>query len=161
MAEAGRSISGWDFCDIKVASDNGDEIYICGMQLLISGNGGWTYKKTSETIVRLNRHMGENILHLDQHELWIDSANADRLILGNDGGLYVSYDRGASWLHLNNLPIGEFYTVSVDMAEPYNIYGGTQDNASLYGPSNHTIKDGVADPWRHVFLDKWAGGMVL
>lgn len=81
----------------------------------------------------------------------IDPENPDRLILGNDGGLYMSHDRGETWLHLNNFPIGEFYAVWVDMDEPYNIYGGTQDNAALYGPSTHNVEDrltkyGVEDP---------------
>jgi hypothetical protein len=75
----------------------------------------------------------------------------------------MSFDRGKTWLHLNNFPIGEFYAVWVDMDEPYNIYGGTQDNAALYGPSTHNIEDrlteyGVEDPWKHVYLDRWGGG---
>jgi len=61
------------------------------------------------------------------------------------------------------MPIGEFYAVSVDNAEPYNIYGGTQDNAALYGPGNHNVEDrltkfGVEDPWKHVYIDRWGGG---
>jgi hypothetical protein len=80
------------------------------------------------------------------------------MILGNDGGLHISYDRGESWLHVNNLPIGEFYAVSVDMETPYNIYGGTQDDAALWGPSSHVVEWDVADPWQHVYLDRWGGG---
>jgi hypothetical protein len=95
--------------------------------------------------------------------MWIDPEDPDRLILGNDGGVYMSHDRGKSWLHLNNFPIGEFYAVWVDMDEPYNIYGGTQDNAALFGPSTHNVEDrltehGVEDPWKHVYLDRWGGG---
>ena len=88
------------------------------------------------------------VLHLDHHELWIDPDNADRLILGNDGGVHISYDRGDTWLHLNNLPIGEFYAIDFDAASPYNIYGGTQDDAAVFGPA----------PWKHVYLDRWGGG---
>jgi len=149
---------GWDFCDIKISPDDECNIYICGFKLLISKDAGKSFQEAGEKVVRLHRHLGENILHLDHHELWIDPVNPDRLVSGNDGGLFVSYDRGQTWLHLNNLPIAEFYTVSVDMAKPYNIYGGTQDNASLYGPGNHTVQDGVEDPWQHIFLDRWAGG---
>jgi hypothetical protein len=80
------------------------------------------------------------------------------MLLGNDGGIHLSYDRGASWLHLNNLPIGEFYAVAVDMDEPYNIYGGTQDDAALVGASDQTIEDDLPDRWAHVYLDRWGGG---
>jgi hypothetical protein len=80
------------------------------------------------------------------------------MLLGNDGGLHQTYDRGQSWLHLNNLPIGEFYAVSVDMETPYNIYGGTQDNAALVGSSAQTLADDLGDQWTHVYLDRWGGG---
>ena len=80
------------------------------------------------------------------------------MLLGNDGGMHLSYDRGASWLHLNNLPIGEFYAVAVDMDEPYNIYGGTQDDAALFGVSDQVIEDDLGDRWTHVYLDRWGGG---
>ncbi|MDX1438793.1 MAG: glycosyl hydrolase, partial [Rubricoccaceae bacterium] len=59
----------------------------------------------------------------------------DHLVLGNDGGLYISYDEGANWLHVNNMPVGQFYTVNVDMEEPYNVYGGLQDNGVKMGSS--------------------------
>jgi len=77
--------------------------------------------------------------------------------------LYISYDRGKTWMHYNNIPAGEFYAVSVDNQDPYIIYGGTQDNAALYGPGNHDINKrltefGVEDPWEHVYLDRWGGG---
>jgi hypothetical protein len=102
-------------------------------------------------------------MHLDMHAMWIDTSDPNHLILGNDGGVYVSYDRGEIWLHLNNIPIGEFYAVSVDDAKPYNIYGGTQDDAAMYGPSDYNISDrltkyGVVSPWKNVYLDQWGGG---
>ena len=95
--------------------------------------------------------------------MWIDPKNTDRLLLGNDGGFYISHDRGNTWLHLNNFPIAEIYAVWVDMDKPYNIYAGTQDNAALYGPGNHNVEDrltkyGVEDPWKDVYLDQWGGG---
>ena len=98
------------------------------------------------------------MLHLDAHDLWFDPENSDRLILGNDGGLHVTWDRGRTWLHLNNLPIGEFYAVSHDDAKPFKVYGGTQDNAALFGPSDRSPKTGGPDPWRQVYLDQWGGG---
>lgn len=151
------SIYGWKFCDIRISPDNEDEIYILGNRGFHSVDGGKTYQQIGEKIIRYHPTRGEG-LHLDHHELWIDPLNPDRLILGNDGGLFISYDRGQTWLHINNLPIGEFYFVAVDMDDPYNIYGGTQDNASLYGPGNIVLQDATDDPWSHVYLDQWTGG---
>jgi len=153
---------GYDFCLVRVAPDNEDEIFICGNKLLRSRDGGKTFDPTGETIAHLLPH-DIRVMHLDMHELWIDPKNPDRLLLGNDGGVYCSYDRSDTWLHLNNLPIGEFYAISVDMAEPYHIYGGTQDDAALFGPSTHNLADrltkyGVDDPWQHIYLDRWGGG---
>ncbi|KPK74681.1 MAG: hypothetical protein AMJ79_13475 [Phycisphaerae bacterium SM23_30] len=151
------SVYGWKFCDIRVSPDNEDEIYLLGNRGFHSTDGGKTYERFGEKIIRFHPTRG-GALHLDHHELWIDPLNPDRIILGNDGGLFMSYDRGRCWLHLNNLPIGEFYYVSTDTDEPYYIYGGTQDNASLYGPSNVKLQDATNDPWEHVYLDQWTGG---
>ena len=130
---------GYSFCDIRVSPDNENKIYICGIRILTSDDGGRTFK-----------HIGGKNVHVDHHELWIDPLNPQRLLLGNDGGLNFSYDRGQTWQDINNLPIGEFYTISVDMDTPYQIYGGTQDNGNLYGPSSHTVEYGVEDPWQHL-----------
>lgn len=148
---------GYDFCLIRVSPDNEKQIYILGTYLLGSDDGGKTYTRNQGKIINLRPH-GSKVIHLDHHDLWIDPLNADRLIAGTDGGLYMSYDRGKTWLRVNNMPIAEVYALSVDMAEPYNIYIGTQDNAALYGPSTYTYADGADDPWRHVYLDRWGGG---
>ena len=74
-------------------------------------------------------------VHGDHHALWIDPANPKHLVLGNDGGLYFSFDASLTWDKVNNIPIGQFYGISVDMAAPYNIYGGLQDTHSFGGPS--------------------------
>lgn len=149
--------AGYDFCIIEIAPDNEDVVYVPGQRFLASEDGGGTYRQIEGTLVHLLPH-GSRVLHLDQHELWINPRDGDHMILGNDGGLHISYDRGESWLHVNNLPIGEFYAVSVDMETPYNIYGGTQDDAALWGPSDHVVAWDVADPWQHVYLDRWGGG---
>ena len=149
--------AGYDFCIIKVAPDDEDVVYVPGQRFMASEDGGRTYRQIQGTLVHLLPH-GSRVLHLDQHELWIDPSDGDHMILGNDGGVHVSYDRGASWLHLNNLPIGEFYAVSVNMETPYQIFGGTQDDAALWGPSDHVVEWDVADPWQHVYLDRWGGG---
>ncbi len=156
---------GWDFCDVRVAPDDANRVYIGGFRLLISEDGGKTFvgegglaRNTSRAgVFRLHRHQGIG-LHLDVHDVWIDPEHPQRVLLGNDGGLFVSQDRGATWLHLNNLPIAEFYRVHLDDQVPFQIWGGTQDNASLVGPSTARDEAGEEDKWQHVFLDPWSGG---
>ncbi len=151
------SVYGWKFADIHVLPDDDNELFLFGNYGYHSTDGGKTFEKISEEITRLHEHKATR-MHLDQHEVWIDPQNPDRLLLGNDGGLFISRDRGASWLHVNNLPIGEYYTIHVDDAQPYNVYGGTQDNASHVGPATATLEDGKPDDWQQVFLDIWGGG---
>ena len=153
---------GYDFCLVRVVPDNENEIFIPAWKLMHSVDGGKTFQLTGDTVVHLLSH-DSRVMHLDMHDLWIDPVNPDRLLLGNDGGLYCSWDRGNNWLHFNNLPIGEFYAITVDNADPYMIYGGSQDDAAVYGPGNHNVEDrltewGVEDPWKDVYLDKWGGG---
>lgn len=131
---------GYYFGNIRVSPDNENKIYILGVPLLTSDDGGKTFRRID----------GRGV-HADHHALWIDPKNPDRLILGNDGGINISYDRGKTWQKINNLPIGQFYTVTVDMEKPYNIYGGLQDNGVVYGPSNHIPEYGVSDPWKALF----------
>jgi photosystem II stability/assembly factor-like uncharacterized protein len=150
-------IFGWKFTDIRVSPEDEDEIFILGNRGFYSTDGGRTFERIGERIVRMHDTRGL-VMHLDHHEIWIDPLNPDRILLGNDGGLFQSYDRGESWLHINNIPAAEFYAISTDMAMPYNIYGGTQDNAALYGPSDATVDDPADDPWENVYLDQWTGG---
>lgn len=148
---------GYDFCLVRVSPDDADQIWVLGNNLLRSDDGGQTYKHIEGTLVHLQPHLSD-VLHLDMHEMWIDPLNSDRVLLGNDGGFHMSYDRGESWLHFNNMPIGEFYAVSVDMDTPFNIYGGTQDDAALFGPSDFVMKDDAIDPWTQIYVDRWGGG---
>jgi len=125
---------GYDFCLIRVLPDNEDEIFIVGFNLLYSPDAGKTQTSISERIVpTLPYKPRRQTPHCDNHDMFIDPDDPDRIMIGTDGGLYISHDRGKVWHHVNTLPIAEFYAISVDMGEPYRIWGGTQDNGVLGG----------------------------
>ncbi len=95
-----------------------------------------TWMQVTEDGGKTWRRVGEKYKHVDNHALWIDPANTDHLVSGCDGGVYESRDRGATWEYKANLPIIQYYRVAVDESRPfYTIYGGTQDNFSMGGPS--------------------------
>ena len=148
---------GWKFTDVRVDPRNAQHVYIMGNRGFESFDGGATWRRLGDRILRLHDTEGRS-LHLDHHELVIDPANPDRVLLGNDGGLFMSYDAGASWLHLNNIPVSQMYFVATDDKSPYRIFAGTQDDAALFGPSTASLDDAVPDPWRSVYLDRWTGG---
>lgn len=131
------STYGYYFGEIRVAPDDENRIYILGIPLLESTDAGKTY-----------HWRGGRGVHADHQAMWIDPAFPDHLIDGNDGGLNLSYDGGKTWWKLNSVPVGQFYTVQVDMAQPYNIYGGLQDNGVYKGPS--TSKPIDADAWEPI-----------
>lgn len=148
---------GWKFTDVRVSPDNPDDLFILGNRGFHSTDGGRTWRRIGDRILRLHDTDGL-ALHLDQHAIWIDPLNPQRVLLGNDGGLFESYDEGESWLHLNNIPVAQMYFVTTDNHMPYNIFAGTQDDAAIYGPSNATVDDAVPALWRSVYLDPWTGG---
>jgi hypothetical protein len=75
------------------------------------------------------------VTHDDIHAIWINPSNSDHILIGNDGGLAVSYDQSRTWVFIPNLPVGLFYHVGYDMEIPYNVCGGMQDNYNWCGPS--------------------------
>ncbi|MGE0090732.1 MAG: WD40/YVTN/BNR-like repeat-containing protein [Bacteroidales bacterium] len=88
--------------------------------------------------------VGLNKRHVDDHALWINPKNTDNFMIGGDGGVYITYDHGQHYRHVQNLPVIQFYRVAVDNSYPfYNVFGGTQDNNSFGGPSRNFSSDGV------------------
>lgn len=98
-------------------------VYRPGFGFSYSDDGGYSFAD------------GGGNVHSDHHALWINPNYTNQLFLGTDGGVYISNDRGATWLMLPGLPVSQFYHVTYDMKEPYNVYGGLQDNNSWYAPS--------------------------
>jgi photosystem II stability/assembly factor-like uncharacterized protein len=150
-------VFGWKFTGIRVDPRNADHVYILGNRAFQSFDGGATWQRLGDRILRVH-HTDGRAMHLDQHALVIDPADPDRLLLGNDGGLFMSYDGGESWLHLNDIPVSQMYFVATDDRSPYRIFAGTQDDAAVYGPSDASVADAEPDPWRSVYLDRWTGG---
>lgn len=103
-----------------------------------------TYNKWSTDGGKSWQPLGEDLKHVDNHALWIDPNDPDYYLAGCDGGIYESFDAARTWVFKANLPVTQFYKVAVDNDEPfYNVYGGTQDNFSLGGPSRTTHQHGV------------------
>ena len=96
---------GWYFADCYVNPQDDDEVYALGVRMAHSRDGGRTFRIVGGEITHLSPSPAET-LHLDHCELWIDPLHPEHLVLGNDGGLYVTYDRGRTWLHHNNIPAG-------------------------------------------------------
>lgn len=119
---------GYYFAQIRAL--NSEKLYIMGVPILTSDDGGKTW-----------RGINADNVHVDHHALWLNPERPGHLINGNDGGINISYDDGASWFKANTPAVGQFYSVNVDNKEPYNIYGGLQDNGVWMGKS--TYKPGV------------------
>src|SRR5690349_19106222 len=112
-----------------------DRIYVMNVFLMVSDDGGRTL-----------RRLGERNKHVDNHDIWIDPGNTDHYLVGCDGGIYESFDRGQTWDFKQNLPVAQFYDITTDNAKPfYNVYGGTQDNFSFGGPSRTRSASGITN----------------
>lgn len=119
------------FSQLAVSPRDENKVYFLSYGLVLSEDGG----KTAHTLGRG--------VHPDHHALWIDPQNPDRIINGNDGGVYISSDAGRTWRYLDNLPIEQFYSVAQDDESPYNLCGGLQDNNGWCGPSNSLSRGGI------------------
>lgn len=131
---------GYYFGRIAVDPTDPERVYIQGVPMLTSTDGGKTWKG-----------IGGRGVHGDYHAMLIDPKAPQRLAIGNDGGINLSYDYGETWTKLNNLPVGQFTIIAVDSADPYNIVGGLQDNGVMRGPS--TYRYGKNDPqaWKSIY----------
>jgi photosystem II stability/assembly factor-like uncharacterized protein len=117
---------GYYFGKIYVSPYNPDKVYALGFSSQFSTDGGRTWK-----------NMDKANVHADHHTLWVDPNRDSHLINGNDGGVNLTYDDGEHWFKANTPPVGQYYSVTVDNAKPYNVYGGLQDNGVWYLPSSN------------------------
>jgi len=111
------------YSQIRVDPSNSEIVYTGGAPFFKSTDGGKTFTQV------------QGIIHTDNHAIWVDPKNGNHLMLGNDGGLDVTYDQCATWEFINTMAVGQFYAVAVDMRKPYWVYGGLQDNGTWGGPS--------------------------
>ncbi len=126
------------FANLIVDPKNPDKVYKPGGGLIASNDGGKSFSG-----------IGGNA-HGDFHDVWIDPESTDHLITGDDGGDWYSYDAGNRWWKADNLPISQFYHVSVDMDRPYHVYGGLQDNSAWVGDSAYP--GGITnDRWENIY----------
>lgn len=129
------------YCDIRVDPQNENRLYSLHSNLQVSDDGGRTFRTLG----------GQNRVHSDHHALWIHPNDGSFLIDGNDGGVYFSHDYGRTWRMVDNLPLGQFYHINVDMELPYNVFGGMQDNGSWRGPSDVWENNGIRNwHWNEV-----------
>ncbi|RJP34090.1 MAG: PDZ domain-containing protein, partial [Phycisphaerales bacterium] len=128
------------FSEVRIDPSDNNHIYVLGISLYRSKDGGATF--TAD---------GGRGAHPDHHALWIDPRDGRHQILGNDGGIYVTYDRQDHWDHLNHVAIGQFYHAAVDTNRNYRVYGGLQDNGSWGGPNRSRDGGGpINEDWFRV-----------
>jgi photosystem II stability/assembly factor-like uncharacterized protein len=131
---------GYYFGKISVSNTNENKVVISGVSLMLSEDGGKTFKTTDNAAT-----------HADWHGCWMNPNKDSHWIAANDGGCNVTYDNGKHWFKANTPSVGQFYKITVDDAKPYNIYGGLQDNGTWFGPSN--AKD--IDQWNYEGVYPW------
>ncbi len=124
----------WYMGQIRVDPKNPERIYHMGVSLQVSEDGGRTFRNTGTSA------------HSDHHAMWIDPTDSDHFVNGNDGGVYISRDRGQTMDWVPNLPVSQYYAIATDMREPfYFVYGGLQDNGSWAGPSRTRNRQGITN----------------
>jgi photosystem II stability/assembly factor-like uncharacterized protein len=129
------------FSQIRVDPENDQRVYVLGFALHVSEDGGKTFREDRFKNV-----------HADCHAMAFDPRDSRRVLLGTDGGVYQSFDRGEKWIHLNTFPLGEYYRINVDTSTPYRICGGLQDNVNWVGPSETRSKEGITNAdWINIY----------
>jgi photosystem II stability/assembly factor-like uncharacterized protein len=113
------------FANLVVDPNNPDRIFKPDLGLIVSEDGGKSFSSA------------QGGMHPDDHDLWIDPKDTKHIIAGNDGGLWTSHDGGGKWDKINNLPVSQFYHVSVNDKDPYEVFGGLQDNSDWVAPSEY------------------------
>jgi photosystem II stability/assembly factor-like uncharacterized protein len=125
------------FSQIRVDPQTDSRIYVLGVQLHVSDDGGKTFRTD-----------GASRIHVDHHAMWINPNDPNMVFLGNDGGASISYDRSKTYVWMPNLPLAQFYHITYDMQTPYHVCGGLQDNNTWCGPSAKRTNHGIAnDDW--------------
>lgn len=122
-SDFGITVRPFYFSRIVVDPNDEDKIYKAGLSLTVSEDGGNSFRTVFSGV------------HSDVHDIWINPENSDMVYIGTDGGGYRSLDGGRQFEMFMNLPISQFYHITVDDAEPFHVYGGLQDNGSWYAPS--------------------------
>ncbi|UCC41197.1 MAG: hypothetical protein JSV96_07170 [Candidatus Aminicenantes bacterium] len=122
------------YSKIRIDPNNDQRIWVLGARMYVSEDGGKTFNTSYVRGV-----------HGDHHAMWINPENSNNIVLGSDGGIYFSYDRGKTWDFINTLPLGQFYEIGFDMRTPYYIYGGLQDNGSWGSPTSTWNRLGVTN----------------
>jgi len=125
------------FSQIRVDPNNDQRIYVLGVQLHVSDDGGKTF-----------RNDGARKIHVDFHAMWINPNNSNHTMIGGDGGVGISYDRSKTYVWLRNMNLGQFYHVGFDFKTPFTVCGGLQDNNTWCGPSAVRSASGIGnDEW--------------
>jgi photosystem II stability/assembly factor-like uncharacterized protein len=122
------------FSQVRIDPNNDQRIWVAGVNMAYSEDGGKTFVQNRVTRI-----------HVDFHAIWIDPANSDNMIVGCDGGIHFSRDAGRSWDAREQIAIGQFYEIAYDMAKPYKVCGGLQDNSSWCGPTATTNQRGITN----------------
>jgi photosystem II stability/assembly factor-like uncharacterized protein len=122
------------YSQVVIDPNNDQRIWVHGAQMYYSEDGGKTFR---QNLVQK--------IHGDYHAMWIDPHDSNHMITGSDGGIYMSRDRGVTWDFVNTIPLGQFYEIGLDMARPYHICGGLQDNNAWCGPSATFDSRGIAN----------------
>ena len=140
------------FADLRVDPADPDRVYSLDFELRVSTDGGASFERTAPWTV----------VHPDHHALWIHPEDPTHLIDGNDGGVTISRDHGATWRFVRNLPLAQFYHLAVDDAEPYHVLGGMQDNGSWRGPSQVWENGGLRNHhWEEVGFGDGFGTLAI